>query len=627
MPIVAGDWEVTRSNGNIRYIGGNHQTSPTYATVIEFHRWVQGLADDATSTGDDEVDVTDELPSARSTDNIIRLLGSYNIDDLSAEHLYDGSIIQGAGGTEVFYDGIVNFGNADVQIQVIQNGAVVAADFWNEAGVGLNADAAQGISHRFLIKTRTAGADVDGRRLIGTSRTFGNTYAEFSINGTSRGNNVFALVDANDLNNETVEATVATWTTIANVTEGFKLLDVDNNASDEEYYSEWNKDTFSINQFFERMKWLTRDGSASTLYGLNGELYRGITHEIVVDTPTGTFNAFEAVSWTGGTGQMLAINSTTAATKMWIQLLTGVAPTDGLTITGGGSSATVDVNATVTDRSALISKPFIGASTGSAIIGAYGVGIETADLSATDKVFDLGNAQVLPPNNVTYTAGGLIHGEDRIIVGPWDGAALDGEGNPALDKAQLTLSTSLTTDNITAVVVTTAIPSDTPSTGTIRVTDNNGFDRRLEYSSWASSTFTISSTDGQEDFATVQATNPKDVYITYLDELADGSLITAGSFVTGVTYVIKTTGTTDFTLIGAADSDPGTVFTATGAGTGTGDANEQSATAAFTGVYSSDRDLVAIVRDGGISPIKQFISSTKFVSSNSGITAIRTTDA
>jgi hypothetical protein len=47
---------------------------------------------------------------------------------------------------------------------------------------------------------------------------------------------------------------------------------------------------------------------------------------------------------------------------------------------------------------------------------------------------------------------------------------------------------------------------------------------------------------------------------------------TAGTFVVGTEYRILTTGTTDFTLIGAADSNPGTIFTATGAGTGTGTA-------------------------------------------------------
>jgi len=44
----------------------------------------------------------------------------------------------------------------------------------------------------------------------------------------------------------------------------------------------------------------------------------------------------------------------------------------------------------------------------------------------------------------------------------------------------------------------------------------------------------------------------------------------AGNFEVGKTYTIITAGTTDFTLIGAANSDPGTTFVATGAGTGTG---------------------------------------------------------
>lgn len=49
-------------------------------------------------------------------------------------------------------------------------------------------------------------------------------------------------------------------------------------------------------------------------------------------------------------------------------------------------------------------------------------------------------------------------------------------------------------------------------------------------------------------------------------------LHTGGSFVIGEIYTIKTAGTTDFTLIGAADNNVGTIFTATGVGTGTGTA-------------------------------------------------------
>jgi hypothetical protein len=50
------------------------------------------------------------------------------------------------------------------------------------------------------------------------------------------------------------------------------------------------------------------------------------------------------------------------------------------------------------------------------------------------------------------------------------------------------------------------------------------------------------------------------------------STTVAGDFNIGIVYTIATTGTTDFTLIGAANSNPGTVFTATGVGTGTGTA-------------------------------------------------------
>lgn len=569
MAIVDADWSVNRTTKDIRYIGDDHGgAAPSYATVFEFHRWLQALADDSVSSGDDELDMTDTYPSNRQTDNIVQLLGNYNIDDTAAEHLYDGSIIQNNG--DEIYDGFVNFGNADVQIQIIQNGAVLADDWWNFGGAGLNADAAQGISHRFMLKTRTGGAAIDGRRIIGTCRRFGKTYAEFRINGTSRGNNVLALSDSNDLNNQTAEGTVASWTTIVNQTEGYASLDIDNDSNPEFYYSEWDRATFTINQFYERMKWLTRDGSAETLYGLPGELFRGITHEIDIDGPTGTFNSFEPVSWTGGTGQMLAINSPTAGTKMWIQLLTGSAPTNGQTITGTTSSATADVNVTVVERPVAV--PFVGASTGSALIGAYGIGLEPTDLAAADTVFDLTNTTRTPPNFVTFSVGGLVSGEDNVLVAPWDGVSVDPEGNPAIDRNQLSLNTSLTTDNVTSVVVTTSIPSDTPATGYIRVEDDDGFSRRLSYSSWTGSTFTIDSTDGQEDFAATNATSGNNVWIAYVDGIAGAS------------------------------------------------------TEQFTSVFSSTRDLLVRVRDGGGTPIKEFITSASLGSNGGSVTAIRTSD-
>jgi hypothetical protein len=552
------------SAGDIRYTG----TTANY-TVLELHQWLQDLADQAAASGNDILDITDLTPSSRSTDNIITLTNGFNIDDTAAQHLYDGSIIQ-TNGDEI-YDGLVVIGNCAF-VQIMQNGALIstANDFWNDnTPLGYNPDLANGISHRFMVKVRTGAADTDGRRLIGLTREFGNTYAEFSINGTARGNNVLALSEQDDLNNETVEGTVAAWTAFSN-TEGYTLMDVVGDGSaDEPYYSKWaigagTPAAAGVNDLYEWTKHASRRGSTSTLYGLvqTATAFRGVTHEIVTDTPVGSFLAFEAVSWTGGTAQMLAIDSQANPTKMWIQLLTGVAPTDGQTITGTG---TCDVNVTVTERTP-VPQPFIGQSTGSAIIGGYGVGVDDTDLSFPDKLIDLGNVLREAPNNVTFTVEGLAAG-DSVLVARYDGVG-------DIDKGQYTLLTTLSGVAESTVVITGTIEPDTPQTGiAVRVVNDSGFDVHLPVASWTGSTFTLTTPyvfNGIEQ--NDAATQPKNVYVDYIDT--------------------ETSGTTE----------------------------------TFSVVYDQDRLLFIRVRDGA-EPIKTFETTATLGSSGGTATAIRTADA
>jgi hypothetical protein len=579
MPITATHWTVSQA-GDIRYTGPNHTTAgATYATVIEFHRWLQDLADDAVATSAtlDYLDITDTTPSERQTDNIVQLVSPYNIDQVASEHLYDGSIIQ-AGGDDI-WDGLVVIANPGMPLQIHQNGAVISSanSFWNSqnngaAYPGLNYDLTSGYSHRFMLKVRTAGTDIDGRRLIGQTRDWGKTYSEFKIGtGTARGNNVLALNYATDNNNGKLEATVATYTTITLSGAGYNSLDINADSTPEFYYSKWNVDkpTRSINDFYERAKYLTRDGETATIYGLPGEQFRGITHELTITTPrSGSFAAFEAVSWPGGTGQMLAINSAAAGTKMWLQLLTGSIPGNGVLITGT-STATATTSGTSLERT--LSFPFVGVSTGSALIGAYGLTIETDDATSNDKITSLDGNVLNPPNVQNFFVNGVVSTEDYILVGPKD----VGDG---IDYDQLTLLTSLTAANITSVVVTTAIPLDTPTTGTIRVADNDGVYRRLKYTSWTGSTFTIDPTAsevdvaGVADFDSVAASQPKNVFISYIDKLAT------------------------------------------------------STSASFQATYQTDRSLWVRVRDGKASPIKTFQSAATFGSGGGSSTVIRTSD-
>jgi len=73
-----------------------------------------------------------------------------------------------------------------------------------------------------------------------------------------------------------------------------------------------------------------------------------------------------------------------------------------------------------------------------------------------------------------------------------------------------------------------------------------------------------------------------------------GATTSAGAFVIGSEYKIITPGNTDFTLIGAADSVANTVFTATGAGTGTGVARVSGYYLVFTSAPPVSDGVTAI---------------------------------
>ena len=632
-------------NGDIRWTG----TTATY-TVLEFHRWLQDLADNASTAGDDLLDITDDTPSDRSTDNIITLQNSYNITDTEAEHLYDGSITQDNGDT--VFAGLVVVGTVEsgTELQIVQDGALLT-NYW---GTGLNADAGNNILLRLCVKTRENGADIDGRRLLIQSRELGDTYSEFSVT-MGLGNNTAAIFTGQDLNNPTAAGTIATYDQFSN-TEGYQLLDITGDAVNEPYYSQWTVDdggttpaSPNINDLYEYTKWTQRRGTAETLHGINGELFRGITHDITYDTLTGTFTENNYLIWgtefaydaeltsgltvgeyytfntSGAVGKLIGLddNGTTGycvfsiepgsgtvvdnetftradgtaddgatvdgatklvdtgavggealiladegSTNIYVQLLTGAPPVDNLpihdaTTAGVYNEATNDalVNVTVTPRT--ISPEFIGTSTGSALIGAYGIAVDPVDTTSSDQFFDLDNTLRVPPNNVTFTVSGLVSGEDRVLVAP--------ETAGGIDVAQLTLNTTLSGAAETAVVATAAIPSDTPSSGTIRIQLDDDTYRLQSYTSFTSATFTIPSSDYSVD----SATQPRNIFISYIDKLA------------------------------AATSE------------------------SFTVVYNADRALFIRVRSGSTpgSEIKTFETTGTLGSGGGGTTAIRTDDS
>jgi len=503
---IADDFTVA-VNGDIRHASGT-----TRYTVLALHRWLQDLADQAQGSGNDLLDITSATPSARATDNIITLNAPYNIDDAAAEYLYDGSITQSGG--DVVYSGLVVVGSVygATTLQVVQDNVLYDTDspFW---GTGINTDPAANILCRMLIKTRTAGADVDGKRVRVYAREWGATFAEFEVT-MGLGNSVAAIFTSQDLNNMTASVTVAGWTTITN-TEGYQTIDLLNGDGAQPYYSQWNKASYSINQLYERAKYIARRGTTETIHGLDGELFRGITHQWAYDGEGGGGTAFaedEHITWgsglTAGEAVLLALNDAGTTGTMWVQLIKGVPPTDPMTITGVTSGRTCEINGAVTARS--VSPVFLGQSTGSAIIGAFGIGIEAADLSKDDKIFDLTNTLRTPPNNVIFYVYGLEIG-DRVLVTWADGSNVDFN--------QMTLATTLSTTGRTQVDVGALnIPGDTPQTGFLRIELDSGIYRQVAYTAHDGSRyFTIPSTDFTDPN---DATSGNDVFVAYLDKTA-----------------------------------------------------------------------------------------------------------
>lgn len=538
----------------IDYTGTGHGVAAAvYHTVIELHRWLQDLADDASAVGNDLMDITYDTPSDRSTDNYITLTNGYTITDTAVEHLYDGSIVQGTLGAAAskIWDGQVVIAAEGCEVQIMQDGAQVATDFWNsvpdgETLKGLNRDVTNGLATRFLLKVYDFDADagyIDGARYIGMTRidfstkdgvdTNGKTFSEFKVNGSARGNNVLALTYADDLNDT---ASAAAFSTVANLKYGYSNIDVD--GTDSFYYSEWNRDTYSINQFVQRVKYLSRGdvGNAGTLYGIDAKIFRGITHELTGTHTSGTWNTAgtaevatgvgtggqpEDVSWATGTGQMLAVNSVSATTKMYIQILTGVAPTTGA-VTGGITGAVFGVSSLAEFA---VSTPLCGVSTGSAIIGATGFGIEGLDLGPNDKVFDLDGGVHQAPTNVTFSVTGVVSGEDRILVGPDENL---GVGSAVLNLFQFDVQgvlaggeTSVTVDVGTGGTVNetpgtgTQSEDDTPTTGNIRILETaTGVYSRVPYTGYTVGAGTMTFT-GCSNVPAASDNTP--CFISYID--------------------------------------------------------------------------------------------------------------
>ena len=825
--------------GAIRWTGA--ATTPRH-TVLEFIQFLQDKQDDEQAAGDILLDITVETPFERSTDQIVALNAPFHCDDTFIDHLYDGSVsqIDPTFGGETLYSGLNLIGPvvSGTEYMILRNGAVVPA-FW---GQGINPEAAPSlVFSRHLVKSKFAGSDIDGKRIIVLARELGDQYRRFPVTlGT--GNSVAAIGNGADIFNATIDATIAGWTTIVN-TEGFQELDIDKSgAAGQEYYSQWEIGSQSINDVYERTKWISQrshiadsnaegaedfiiddndttslgvgsewsatasgevltelvasikigagtahtgtlyallydsddvgtaaptgailarsepilasaitgsyedvifrfnrfdpsdgsdqlaglllvadqeyffvikhdEGSATdyfeaegdtttgddgnfaretpaatftgvgtsalqftvktspVIHGVPGEIFQGINVEVGYDGETGTGvaednivmwgtkvnydgltggpffpgepvtfraegdsslktggivlyddlvdelvvaldtpgaaviddndlieglvsaataainvagGAIEDEDLGGGTGILLALDDNGVDGEVYLQVLTGVNPVENSRIrrddlSGDPLADYIDATGVITART--VSPEYLGTSTGSNIIGAYGIGFDVDDVGASDRFTSLDNSPRTPPNNVLFKVSGLVSGEDRVLVAPRTGSVID--------TGQWLLATALTGGTEVLVIVKTGTDTvpwpaneiNWPDTGQaadpskLRIQLDSGIRRHVDYESHdGSDRFTILSAD----FSGVNSAGVNhEVYLSFIDVLAD-----------------------------AVDES-------------------------FTGVHDTvNRDMFVRVRDGGGTPTKTFENvSAQFLATPQTIAATRTADA
>lgn len=494
-------------------------------TPQELHYWFSDLGDDSTYIGDDVQDRTRERVSNRVFTTIVTALGTTNIDDALSYHMYGGSWTQSDG--DDVYSGldiaIVDFDGTTEPV-IIQDWALLSAtttEYWKNSYM---ASAAAKV--RLMVKTRDTATDID--RKVVRVRALEYERAYFTAPDVTLGTGVtgVSLVAGDDGNNATASGTVAgaPYNSVV-LTDGYQTVDHNNSNGAQPYWLSIDRGTATKTQTHERGKYLQRRGTAETLYTHNYQLIVGNDLDVPFDAGSGAFTEGETLTFSNGCTALLLASSSAGATGIhYCQRMTGDTPSNDDTYSGGTSTETAAVNGTPTTR--LITNNLFGVYTGAAFNPANrGITLDAADADTNDLFTDLLGAPQSPPNNqqgTINTPTGNI-----ITIYPYDGTSTDAVGDPEPDYDYRLLNTTLSGAAESVAVVTVAIPSWTPTTGFLRITTDGGERRLVEYSSWTGSTFTFTSS---QDFTGDNATAGVGVMPAPVDEEA----VSASTSFTGV---------------------------------------------------------------------------------------------
>lgn len=472
------------ASGAITFVSGTHTFH-----VKWINRALQKLAWDFIISGDDEVNLSFPNPSKEEALGKIVTLNdhttdysvNYTVTDTVMEQHFGGSVSQNDG-DDIYY-GLIVLGSTStpLPLKIIQN-KVELTSHW---GNGKNQTDGNTLL-RVMVKGRSAGVNIDGLRVVVKASTWLETYAIWETT-LALGESVASITTSDDPQNTVALGTVQAYTmdVTSNSILGYKLLDLDG-AGNKPYLGAWSYSPETTKkELYERVKSLLVDGSAETLYGIDGDLWTGRLFDCSITSGTGTHVQNELCDWVTGNGNLIGVDNFngTGTSRYILHMGAGVPPVATNTITGNGL-ATAVVTGTV-DK--LTTSPHHLAQFTGAWIGAFGIGFAEGEVGSVDSFIDLDGNNITPPNfvSVSGTIEALNTADDlHVFLAPKD---------PGLEAPDYTVYTCVGEIVTSAAIrVNETIAADTPQTGWFGVLKSGTSTYKFyEYDSWSSGTDTF----------------------------------------------------------------------------------------------------------------------------------------
>lgn len=287
MAINPADFQID-SAGNIRRAAAPATT--TVYSVLEMHAFLQDLADNLTTSGDDAVSIRSANPSKLDgprdalVASRLNLINGFNIDDAVAQFLNKGSVKQDGGNT--MYAGVKSIGSivAGSSIYMVQ-GVAKMAKYWGAGHV------------QNMVKARSGGNFISSGAVTVFSRQWGNSFTAFDVDLTAGGENPAAL--ANSADN-------AATLTLANalalgagggaakvvITYGATTLDLGNGSGAKGYDATITlQNGCTLQEAYQYCQAICSETSAVTVNGVDGWRFRALNSYTPNDAaPMGAFS-------------------------------------------------------------------------------------------------------------------------------------------------------------------------------------------------------------------------------------------------------------------------------------------------------------------------------------------------